>query len=184
MENSTKIDLNVCDFHVHASSLPISFAHQGIGKIIGDAMGTFLSVEDESQKGSVVSSLRMRVCIDITKPLRRCMNLDGPNRQELQIRFQYERLPNFCYYCGILDHLVKDSQKCSDLVDESGEVPDSHLKYGDWMHTQKKVDATRYMGRYGNRRNTRINFFSSSSVSTVRRPTRSLVNDHRGILGQ
>lgn len=65
-------------------------------------MGNFKSVENMYDKGSIGTSLRFRVDIDVTKPLRHVIQLSGPDGQEFQVRLAYERLPNFCYYYGII----------------------------------------------------------------------------------
>lgn len=66
--------------------------------------------------------MRFRVLIDITKPLRRMIKAQGPHNQEIQVRITNERLPNFCYYCGVLEHLVKDCRACFDLDSGTGEI--------------------------------------------------------------
>ena len=48
--------------------------------------------------------LRIRVDIDITKPLMRRKMIHIENVEEGWVFFKYERLPIFCYHCGILGH--------------------------------------------------------------------------------
>jgi hypothetical protein len=46
------------------------------------------------------------------------------------VSFKFERLPNFCYHCGLLTHDVKD---CDEWIRSHGEgVGDAH-HYGDWL---------------------------------------------------
>ena len=44
--------------------------------------------------------------------------------------FKYERLPNFCYQCGLLEHDLKDCTR-KDGVDKNGDR--GELQYGAWM---------------------------------------------------
>ena len=44
--------------------------------------------------------------------------------------FKYERLPNFCYNCGLLDHDLKDCPKSKGDVRNVGLA---ELQYGAWM---------------------------------------------------
>ena len=44
--------------------------------------------------------------------------------------FKYERLPNFCYRCGLLEHDLKDCTR-KDGVDDNGDT--GELQYGAWM---------------------------------------------------
>ena len=46
------------------------------------------------------------------------------------VQFKYERLPNFCYRCGLLSHALKDCQESrgNNSVGEKEE-----LQYGAWL---------------------------------------------------
>lgn len=59
-------------------------------------MGKFLRIDEDASRGVSNTSMRIRVCIDITRPLMRCMNIEGPRNQPIQLTLKYERLPNFC----------------------------------------------------------------------------------------
>ena len=49
--------------------------------------------------------LRIRVDIEITKPLRRFIMLSNTTgKNDLWAQLSYERLPLFCYDCGIIGH--------------------------------------------------------------------------------
>ena len=49
--------------------------------------------------------LRVRVNMDITKPLRRFITVAGLGGQgDIRARLAYERLPTFCYECGLIGH--------------------------------------------------------------------------------
>lgn len=71
-------------------------------------MGSFVDADNSHVKGFLGASLPFCVNIDVTQPLRRMIKILGPNNQEIIVRLAYERLPNFCYYCGVLGHLVRD----------------------------------------------------------------------------
>ena len=64
--------------------------------------------------------MRVYVSVDITKKLicGKKINIEGGENR--WVIFKYERLPNFCYKCGMLDYAIK---KCSEgpLVKEGEE---------------------------------------------------------------
>ena len=43
--------------------------------------------------------MRVHVSIDITKPLSR-KKVEFENGEESWVSFEYEHLPNLCYWCG------------------------------------------------------------------------------------
>lgn len=53
--------------------------------------------------------LRVRVRIDIRKPLKRWLRVDVMrDGNETVIVLRYERLPNYCFLCGRVDHVMKE----------------------------------------------------------------------------
>ena len=68
--------------------------------------------------------------IDITKPLRRFITVTGGGEKcEIWGRIRYERLPTFCYECGIIGHSKTECGKIS--ADENSDI--SIKQYGDWL---------------------------------------------------
>lgn len=57
----------------------------------------------------------------------------------------YERLPNFCYYCGVLGHLVKDCRDCAEVDDSTGEILEEKLMYGDWLRANMNMTQPKYV---------------------------------------
>lgn len=51
---------------------------------------------------------RVRVLVDCTKPLKRFQNIRVKGDVTVKIDFKYERLPHFCFLCGLMSHTEKD----------------------------------------------------------------------------
>lgn len=93
---------------------------RAIGEKIGDVVGMFVRMEDREEEkfglflGSV---LKVRVMIDITKPLRRGMTVRLPGKvRPSHLNIDYIRLPSFCHFCGLLSwiwSLRETSKGCS-----------------------------------------------------------------------
>ncbi|KAL2922938.1 Retrotransposon Gag-like protein 3 [Bienertia sinuspersici] len=68
--------------------------------------------------------------VDIRKPLRRGMKVATNPNSSKWVDVKYERLGDFCYYCGKLGHIGRD---CEEVSAESDEVREMVYKYGPWM---------------------------------------------------
>ena len=73
---------------------------------------------------------RIRVDIDITKPLMRGKMIHIEDVEEGWVYFKYERLPTFCYCCGILGH---QERECQTIRKGSLSSEEDDLQYGPWL---------------------------------------------------
>ncbi|KAK6147594.1 hypothetical protein DH2020_018506 [Rehmannia glutinosa] len=94
----------------------------------GNFIGKFLEVQTDSTGSVIGKFLRIKVEIDIQKPLCRVIQLDEKFQKRL-IGLKYERLPDFCFHCGKLGHILKD---CDEHVLNGGSEK-SELEYGNWL---------------------------------------------------
>lgn len=86
--------------------MPLTCMNREVGNLMGQSIG---SVEEVDVTGDGVGwgrCLRIRVYIDITKPLKRgrALVLNGKSNW---VSFRYEKLPQFCYFCGRIYHAGK-----------------------------------------------------------------------------
>ncbi|XVF53315.1 hypothetical protein PTKIN_Ptkin05aG0089200 [Pterospermum kingtungense] len=74
-------------------------------------------------------NIRLRVKIDITKPLRRFVTVvSGGGKDDIWARLGYERLPLLYYSYGKLGHGEFECDSVDDPVDDSGVK-----QYGEWL---------------------------------------------------
>ncbi|KAI7990869.1 Uncharacterized protein LOK49_LG12G01876 [Camellia lanceoleosa] len=117
-------------FWVHVIDLPIVSMTKEVGVLIGNSIGTFDDMDYAEDGVAWGKSLRIRVAININKPLRRGMKITLGQKDLMWVSFKYERLPNFCFACGILGH----NQRECDLKLIGHSAPDgSHVQYGSWL---------------------------------------------------
>jgi hypothetical protein len=81
---------------------------QHTGKQIGQALGRLIPVVDSEDEVSWGDFVRIRVALNISKPLCRGKKIDLEGGKEVLVSFKYERLANFCYWCGLVTHSDKD----------------------------------------------------------------------------
>ncbi|XP_010682916.1 uncharacterized protein LOC104897677 [Beta vulgaris subsp. vulgaris] len=89
-------------FWVRIKNLPFNYRSDEIVKALIGNMGEILEIEEDVL--GIGRYRRVRVMMDVTKPLRRFRKLKDKRGQELHVDFAYERLPFFCFTCGIMGH--------------------------------------------------------------------------------
>nr|POE84238.1 hypothetical protein CFP56_71179 [Quercus suber] len=73
--------------------------------------------------------MRVRVDLQLDKPLRRGGKIASVEGEKFWVSFRYERLPTFCFHCGRLGHDLKHCQETSNNQSSSNQ-------YGDWLRAQ------------------------------------------------
>ncbi|KAM3364598.1 hypothetical protein ACQJBY_014758 [Aegilops geniculata] len=107
------IELNKIDIWIQIHDLPDGYFPKV--KALSSTVGEFIFAEPKSHdfEGNFV---RVRVRIDVTKPLKNVVSLVVIKKDSLErviFRVKYERLPDWCAVCGNLGHLFKE---CGDGV--------------------------------------------------------------------
>ncbi|CAA0837256.1 Unknown protein, partial [Striga hermonthica] len=118
---------------VQVSDVPINWLSQEVGLKIGKMFKQTKNVSVVKAGGQRGSFFRLLVVVDISKPLPRIANLKLNNTQ-VRARFQYERLINTCYYCGIIGHLERHCSKQMEDI-EKGTLRGG--QYGDWLRAME-----------------------------------------------
>ena len=97
-----------------------------VGRDIGNSMGRFIEIDKRANQSEQAKFLRIRVELPIDKPLRRGGNVVGMDGDKFWVYYKYERLPKFCFLCGIMGH---DDKHCQAYPDRQNATP----QYGDWL---------------------------------------------------
>lgn len=93
-------------------------------KRLGARVGQFLSIDRDDYSG-LEKSMRIRVLLDVRKPLKTHVNLKLREGEVCSVKVKYENLPNFCFNCGRMGHGVRD---CIDGIFDS-----KNPRYGIWL---------------------------------------------------
>lgn len=92
---------------------------------LGKKLGEFVKMDSSGSLG-IDKSIRLRIKIDVRKPLIQRVKVKLRGGEEDFYEVKYERPPLFCYHCGLLGHGVKDCDGCR-------EEDDPTIHFGDWM---------------------------------------------------
>ncbi|KAJ4839681.1 hypothetical protein Tsubulata_043932 [Turnera subulata] len=98
------------------------------------------------EKGAIGWGKFLRACIllNIDKPLRKSLTISKEGGPTMEVSFCYEGIPNFCYICGKLGHVLK---KC-DCYNEDSVEEEKH-NFGELLRASSrkpysvKIEAVR-----------------------------------------
>ena len=118
-------------FWIRIMNLPIKSMTREVGEDIGTAVGKLLEVDVPNENGIAWGRfLRIRVEVEIAKPLMRGCIIQVEDDKPVWVDFRYEHLPIFCYKCGLLGHSSSDCITGRGSSRSSGFDRD---QYGSWL---------------------------------------------------
>ncbi|KAL6284108.1 hypothetical protein ACE6H2_015037 [Prunus campanulata] len=122
--------LHLVSYWIQAHGISMNLMTIGNATEIGEKLGTVVKVEDPWQKGPR-AFLRIRVQLDSRLPIP--LGFWLPRRESLDtwVEFKTERLSDFFFSCGRLDH---NQNGCQTLHDQSN--LQRSASYGDWLKTR------------------------------------------------
>ncbi|XP_042950030.1 uncharacterized protein LOC122282137 [Carya illinoinensis] len=124
----SKLDLVKAPFWVRIHDLPLIAQNEYIGKLVGSALGEVLEVDLDKGEMEWGEYMRVQVMLDISKPFLRRKHLNVGKGASCLVNFSYERLPDICFFCGVLGHTLKDCE-----VTDAVKVDQTKLSYGQWL---------------------------------------------------
>ncbi|KAH7833675.1 hypothetical protein Vadar_008660 [Vaccinium darrowii] len=121
---------NLTPIWVQIWGLPIQYNSKEVGLKLGSKLGFVDDVSlpaTGSKKGKFV---RVRAHVDINLPLKRGCMVKMEASRPFWVEFRYERLPNFCFYCGLVGH---DLQSCTTRFSDMDDNSLRNAQYGEWI---------------------------------------------------
>ncbi|XP_042958197.1 uncharacterized protein LOC122293793 [Carya illinoinensis] len=133
-------------FWVQLHNLPLATMTEELGEQFTASIGHVIRVDIEADGRAWERCLRVRVVVDIHKPLLRGKWIKVGKKKHW-ISFKYERLQNFCFQCAVLFHKGKD---CTRLRPEHQGEKEAPQQFGLWLRVQPRntnvFDSRRYGG--------------------------------------
>ncbi|TXG48428.1 hypothetical protein EZV62_027722 [Acer yangbiense] len=117
------LKFDMVDFWVQISNLPLLCMTKEIAHFLGGIIGEVKEVDTSPTGYCLVKFLRVRVAVTITKPLQRFLRVDVlGDGEETVMPIQYERLPSFCFNCGLVGHIIRGCPSVGGRKTDSGLV--------------------------------------------------------------
>ncbi|KAK9032010.1 hypothetical protein V6N11_056295 [Hibiscus sabdariffa] len=128
-------DFQLMTIWIRVYRLPLRAMTRDMGIRLGGCVGKVLGVDHRVEGGNMGDFLRILVQVDIRKPLRRCVLLGDSAGKEASPRpLCYERLPEFCYFCGLVGHSL------SSCTAKPADLDARKLQYGSWLRVPPSVN--------------------------------------------
>ncbi|XP_056692156.1 uncharacterized protein [Spinacia oleracea] len=105
-EQPYDIALTHSPFWVRIENLPFNCRSDAHVKAIAAKLDSLMEIEEDVM--GIGKDRRLRVMMDVTKPLRRFLDVVNRQGHTVKVKLKYERLPFFCFMCGIMGHGEKD----------------------------------------------------------------------------
>lgn len=127
-ENPVKVPLWHLSIWIQIFDLPSSFMNENVGKQLGNFFGEYLQYDDKNNAALWREFMRVKIRIDVRKPLKRKKKITRKDKSEFIITCKYERLGEFCFSCGLVSHTERF---CRRFIDKRGE--EGVKDWGNWL---------------------------------------------------
>ncbi|KAL9444112.1 hypothetical protein AB3S75_017317 [Citrus x aurantiifolia] len=98
-------------FWVQLHNLPLGCMEQETVRTLGEAIGSVEEIDADEEGECIGKYARVRISIDITQPLKKIIYVEQKGDEDIPIPVVYERLPDFCFCCGLIGHPYKECDK-------------------------------------------------------------------------
>ena len=100
---------NTIPIWIRVLKLPLGNMNKATAEMIGEKVGEWIEADVGEDDFAAGEFLRIKVRINITRPIMRGLMFQVGDGKSKWCPFQYEFLPEFCYNCGIIGH---DENSC------------------------------------------------------------------------
>ncbi|KAF7143851.1 hypothetical protein RHSIM_Rhsim05G0174100 [Rhododendron simsii] len=125
-----QINFSYSSFWIQLRALPLEFMSVEVGKKMMVGFGEVLEVMLGQLHGNQGRCIRVKVELDITKPIPRGKRVCTAEWKPIWVPFRYEKFPLLCHYCGIVGH---DDKACLLKYNEAKAGILKENQYGVWL---------------------------------------------------
>ena len=128
--SSENVTFQRSPFWIRVFNIPITIMNATVGNYIANEIDIPLLVDAPKSGLAWGPFLHIRVDVDITKLLMRGKMIQVEGMEKGWVHFKYERLPIYCYRCGILGH---QERECQQAKKGCFTVEEDDFQSGPWL---------------------------------------------------
>ncbi|KAL5747854.1 hypothetical protein ACOSP7_024870 [Xanthoceras sorbifolium] len=122
---------NYVEFWAQNFDVPLMCRTRDIGLFLGKQIGIVYDIDVGASGDCMGKYIRVRVGVDIDKPLKRCLRVHmGDSNGVVVMLLRYERLPEYCFGCGFVNHSIRECLKESSPPVIEGK---EQIRFGAWF---------------------------------------------------
>lgn len=119
---------------IQIHDLPVGFMFEAVGKQLEKIFGEFLKYDPKNSNSIWWEYMTIRIRIDVSRSLKRKKKINRKDCPEFVVSCKYERLGDFCFYCGMLTHTERFCQKKLEVKE-----PTNVRDWGSWLRSAPRT---------------------------------------------
>lgn len=121
-------------FKIQIHNVSLMCMDASIIRELGSRVGKVEDIGTDAQRECFGEYMRIRVSVNITKPLKKIIVLKQEGEKDIPMLVVYERLPDLCYSCGCI--VINSENEYRDQKKEE-------LPFGPWLKAISLTDRTK-----------------------------------------
>lgn len=91
----------------HFKNIPFYLLSKELTRDLGRKLGSLITIDNNSRGDICSKFVRARVLLPTNQALQKWISLiDEVTNEEVVVSVFFERLPNFCFHCGLIGHVI------------------------------------------------------------------------------
>lgn len=127
------VKLQNLEMWVQIYDMPRGFISENILRNIGTSFGMYIKSDLGTFDGGWKPYIRIRVALNVDKPLKRRIKIKREGNTWSWINFKYEKLGTFCFVCGVIGHSERD---CAAVYANPNKLDEK--AYGTWLRAPSR----------------------------------------------
>ncbi|KAL5787998.1 hypothetical protein ACOSP7_004947 [Xanthoceras sorbifolium] len=125
------------EFWIQVHNVPLICMTKVVGLLIEEKIRGVKDIDAGASGDCFGKFLRVRVVVDTTGPLKRAVRITIEGMEEVKtLLLKYERLPEYCFHCGLLGHAYKECPKDNEVANS---ISNREFNFESWMRASSPI---------------------------------------------